>query len=492
MRHPLADSADRKRLSQRESAILELAAEGKTDKEIARELGIQIATVNTHWSRIRLKLNVGSRTEAVSVVQRERASEVEAVLRSERDALLGTIATERVVQAELRRLVQRHRHMFERIPALIVATDPEGTVRDANRRWLQRLGYELEEALQRPIGSFLYGPDASETIHRTLRFVGDGGSVVGQPCRVRCADGSVFEAQFDADATTDPEGQDWVLFGFIDVSERNRLKAALAHEIERSEHDQKVMGGLFDVLPVGIAVFGPAGDFRLANRAFEDLWAPEPVPIGEDVRRLVDFVVIDPATGAKVEPQDWPVLRALRGERADGREYRIYGLNGRVKPVWMAADPVWSASGQLLSVVASFVDLSEVQQLRQSHDRLTELEASLRTLVHHVPLMLVAMDENGRLALWNDAAERATGYTFADLLEMERPMERLFPDPATRATMIREWADNPDFRDRVWAIRAKDGRMRRVAWSNLSGRVRLPGWTSILAGVPLPDDPAAL
>ncbi|MEJ5170604.1 MAG: LuxR C-terminal-related transcriptional regulator, partial [Fimbriimonadales bacterium] len=264
MRQALETSADRKKLSPREAAILELAAEGRTDKEIARELGIRIATVNTHWSRIRLKLNVGSRTEAVSVVQRERASEVEAVLRSERDALLGTIATERNVQAELRRLVQRHRHMFERIPALIVATDPAGMVRDANRRWLNRLGHELEQVLERPIGSFLYGPDASDTIGRTLRFVRDGGSVVGQPCKVRCADGSVFEAQFDADATTDPEGQEWVLFGFIDVSERNRLKAALAHEIERSEHDQKVMGGLFNILPVGIAVFGPAGDFRLA------------------------------------------------------------------------------------------------------------------------------------------------------------------------------------------------------------------------------------
>ncbi|MCX7800887.1 MAG: PAS domain S-box protein [Fimbriimonadales bacterium] len=479
-------SLDRKPLSKRETAVLELAAQGKTDKEIARLLGIQVATVGTHWSRIRLKLNVGSRTEAVSVVQRQRASQVEASLRLEREALLGTIASQQTVQAELRRLVQRHRHMFERIPALIAATDPSGLLLDANRRWLHRLGHDLSEVLHRPLGSFLYGPDASETIHRALRFVAEGGSVVGQPCRVRCADGSVFEAQFDADATTDPEGQEWVLFGFIDVSERNRLKAALAHEIERSEHDQAVMGSLFDILPVGIAVFGPAGDFRLANKAFEALWGPEPVPIGEDVHNLSDFVVIDPATGAKVEREQWPVLRALRGGRAEGREYKIYALNGRMKPVWMAADPVWSASGQLVSVVASFVDLSEVHHLRRSIDRLNELETSLRNLVRRLPVLLLAMDEHGRLVLWNEAAERETGFTFGDLLEMERPMERLFPDPATRASMIEEWSRNPNFRARVWPIRAKDGRMRPVAWTNLSGIVKVEGWASVLCGVAAP------
>lgn len=52
-------------LSPRESQVVTLAAEGLTDKEIARELGIGLGTVGTLWSRIRSKLGQHNRTELV-------------------------------------------------------------------------------------------------------------------------------------------------------------------------------------------------------------------------------------------------------------------------------------------------------------------------------------------------------------------------------------------------------------------------------------------
>lgn len=52
-------------LSPRETQVVTLAAEGLTDKEIARELGIGLGTVGTLWSRIRAKLGQHNRTELV-------------------------------------------------------------------------------------------------------------------------------------------------------------------------------------------------------------------------------------------------------------------------------------------------------------------------------------------------------------------------------------------------------------------------------------------
>lgn len=52
-------------LSPRETQVVTLAAEGLTDKEIARELGIGLGTVGTLWSRIRGKLGQHNRTELV-------------------------------------------------------------------------------------------------------------------------------------------------------------------------------------------------------------------------------------------------------------------------------------------------------------------------------------------------------------------------------------------------------------------------------------------
>jgi len=49
----------------REVETLELAARGKTNKEIADKLGVSIRTVEAHLGNIFMKLGVGSRTEAV-------------------------------------------------------------------------------------------------------------------------------------------------------------------------------------------------------------------------------------------------------------------------------------------------------------------------------------------------------------------------------------------------------------------------------------------
>lgn len=60
-----AETAMRNALSPRESGILELIADGNSNKEIARVLGIGPETVKTHLKNIFIKLSVERRTQAV-------------------------------------------------------------------------------------------------------------------------------------------------------------------------------------------------------------------------------------------------------------------------------------------------------------------------------------------------------------------------------------------------------------------------------------------
>jgi DNA-binding CsgD family transcriptional regulator len=55
-------------LTEREKQCLALAAEGKANKEIARDLGIVERTVKTHLREVRGKLGAVNRTHSVSVV----------------------------------------------------------------------------------------------------------------------------------------------------------------------------------------------------------------------------------------------------------------------------------------------------------------------------------------------------------------------------------------------------------------------------------------
>lgn len=66
----LAEGVTRVQLTPRELATLRLIADGRSNKEIASELGISERTVKTHLGHLFDKLGVTSRTEAVKIATR--------------------------------------------------------------------------------------------------------------------------------------------------------------------------------------------------------------------------------------------------------------------------------------------------------------------------------------------------------------------------------------------------------------------------------------
>lgn len=57
-------------LTPREMEVLRLVAQGLTNHQIARQLGLSVRTVEAHLTHIYAKLSVGSRTEAALLAQR--------------------------------------------------------------------------------------------------------------------------------------------------------------------------------------------------------------------------------------------------------------------------------------------------------------------------------------------------------------------------------------------------------------------------------------
>ena len=58
-------------LTPRETEVLCLLAEGLSNHQIARRLGVSVRTIESHLTRVYSKLGVGSRTEAVLLAQRK-------------------------------------------------------------------------------------------------------------------------------------------------------------------------------------------------------------------------------------------------------------------------------------------------------------------------------------------------------------------------------------------------------------------------------------
>jgi DNA-binding NarL/FixJ family response regulator len=61
-------------LTPAEARVLALVVQGKTNKEIARELGIELGTVKAHLEHLLSKCNVNNRTELAVTALREGAA----------------------------------------------------------------------------------------------------------------------------------------------------------------------------------------------------------------------------------------------------------------------------------------------------------------------------------------------------------------------------------------------------------------------------------
>ncbi|HWU21757.1 MAG TPA: response regulator transcription factor, partial [Nocardioides sp.] len=68
---PSRSAAQPGRLTERESEILALVAEGRTNGEIGKQLFISTKTVSVHVSNILGKLGASGRTEAAAIARRD-------------------------------------------------------------------------------------------------------------------------------------------------------------------------------------------------------------------------------------------------------------------------------------------------------------------------------------------------------------------------------------------------------------------------------------
>ena len=110
--------------------------------------------------------------------------------------------------------------------------------------------------------------------------------------------------------------------------------------------------------------------------------------------------------------------------------------------------------------------------------------ARLQAVVGHMPVMLDAFDESGRIVFWNRQCEKVTGYTLEDMTASPDPMALLYPDPEyLQHVYDRVALAGGEFLDFEFDITCKDGRVRTISWSNNSRHAPIPGWKTWAVGV---------
>lgn len=134
-------------LSERERQLLDLAAEGCTDNAISHRLGISLATVNTYWGRIRIKLGPLNRTELVAVYIQEQATKTLDEMRDRNKELVSELAEHAQTVSMLKSSLELFRGLVETAPDGIILVSEEGIIELANEQAEVMFGYKKDEML---------------------------------------------------------------------------------------------------------------------------------------------------------------------------------------------------------------------------------------------------------------------------------------------------------------------------------------------------------
>ena len=139
-----------------------------------------------------------------------------------------------------------------------------------------------------------------------------------------------------------------------------------ARALVRADLERRRLEAVLDALPVGVVVADAAGHVTAVTSATRRIWH-------EDLTAAPSIVDIHRRgrwrdSGEPLRTDDWPLVRALRGERTSSREIEIERADGSVATIIDTAAPILDAAGRITGAVAVKIDVS---------DRL-ELEARMR------------------------------------------------------------------------------------------------------------------
>ena len=129
-------------------------------------------------------------------------------------------------------------------------------------------------------------------------------------------------------------------------------------------------------IPEGVIVCDGRGTIVLANPAVKQLAQLDPEGLSLDFVQSIWGELLD-ASGAHIAAEDWPLMRALRGQYTNGKECRLINLSGSCSDLVFNACPIHDVSGKIVGAVATLTDIAHQKHAEwQLREELLEKQRS--------------------------------------------------------------------------------------------------------------------
>ena len=146
--------------------------------------------------------------------------------------------------------------------------------------------------------------------------------------------------------------------------------------------------------------------------------------------------------------------------------------------------------GSLAASLAALVAMSIALVLRvQSERSLRRSTERIRRLLHNMPILACAFDDNRRVIVWNRACEKALGYSTEEALRPSVEFERLVREKSwTRIVDVALGREVPPLET---VLTGRNGERRTITWSSESRAFPIPGWAGWILGIDVTEQVAA-
>ncbi|QYZ78547.1 PAS domain S-box protein [Methanofollis formosanus] len=408
---------------------------------------------------------------------------------------LSSVALQRrVLEMELESTKSRLQHILSSSPVMIFSLDPPtdrsggmGLITYVTENIIPLLGYEPEEVIydstfwtatlhpsdRRRIQDEEF-PKLLEEGQKTLEF------------RMRHKDGKYRWLHFEMRVTRDEEGDQVEVIGSaIDISERKRIEEAL-----------RVMDSAITSSINAITITDLEGDLVFANNSALKLWGFEEVKqvAGKPLERFWQPKKKVAKALERIE-KDGGWMGELVGKKKGGKKFHAS----------VSASMVTDEEEDPLCMMFSFMDITERTEIEEelaryrSHleeivfertKKLTETNELLsaeiaerkraeehiralsnfrESIIENATMLLAVTDSEGRVTVWNQAAEEVTGYARDEVVGGAEIWERLVPDPTVWAEVMKvvqgARTESDILRNLEVTVRASDGEEKILLWN---------------------------
>ncbi|TAK08714.1 MAG: PAS domain S-box protein [Candidatus Manganitrophaceae bacterium] len=339
--------------------------------------------------------------------------------------VLANDVTERLLAEEaLRRSEEQYRILFDRNPHPMWVIDPRTHAFLAvNEEAIRHYGYSREEFLQMTI--FDIRPPEEISLLKNYLEEAARRETTPEPAKAgvwihRKKDGALIEVEITWNLIFF-RGRETRLIMAEDVTESRKTERELQDSERRFRQLAENIHEVFWIVerdPQRVLYISPA---------YEKIWGRTCQSLYEDPFSFLEAV----------HPEDRGELLASMEKQQNGEgtelAYRVIHPDGSIRWVRDRAFPIRDASGKVYRIAGVAEDITEH---RRAEVALQETNQTLRALIHSSPLAIFSLDTEGRVKMWNPAAERIFGWTEHEVLN--RPFPLLSSNPEEELQAIRK------------------------------------------------------